>query len=89
MDEIQRRQKSAHSDNFVSYREDSANQSLSRVVPVLEPIEPMPSRLPSGATVIIGIDGIGNEMASPLFQSGCDTVVFFGQHPDGHKVFVL
>jgi hypothetical protein len=49
----------------------------------------MPSRLPSGTTVIVGIDGIGNEMANPLFQSGCDAVVFFGQNPEGHEVLIL
>jgi len=89
VDEIQRRQTSAHSHNFVSYREDSSNQSFSRFVPVLEPIEPMPSRVPSGTTVIVGIDGIGKEMASALIQSGCDTVVFFGQTPEGYQVLIF
>jgi hypothetical protein len=89
MDEIHMRQKSALSDNFVSYREDSSNQSLSRVVAVLEPIDPMPSRSPSGTTVIVGIDGVGNQMASPLFQSGCSTIVFLGQNPEGHEVLIL
>ena len=89
MDEIHVRHKSALSDNFISYREDSSNQSLSRVVAVLEPINPMPSRSPSGTTIIVGIDGIGIQMAGPLFQSGCGTIVFLGQNPEGHEVLIL
>lgn len=80
--EVQARHQSTFSDTFVSYREDAAKKSLSRLVPALESLEQVPARLPSGTTVIVGMGSIGSALAISLVEAGCDSVIFLGRRPD-------
>ncbi|KAF8196525.1 KR domain-containing protein [Pholiota molesta] len=80
--EVQARHQSTFSDTFVSYREDAAKKSLSRLVPALESLEQVPARSPSGTTVIVGMGSIGSALAISLIEAGCDSVIFLGRRPD-------
>ena len=83
--EIQARHRGAFADTFVSYREDSSNQTLSRLVPTLERIDKITtSRSISGTTVIIGMGSIGSALAVALVAAGCNKVVFFGRRPESN-----
>jgi Polyketide synthase dehydratase len=83
--EIQARHRAAFADTFVSYRRDSFDQTLSRLVPSLEPIsEISTSRSVSGTTVIVGMGSIGSALAIALVAAGCNKVVFFGRRPESN-----
>ncbi|KAF8811343.1 ketoacyl-synt-domain-containing protein [Phlegmacium glaucopus] len=82
--EIQARQRGAFADTFVSYREESSDQTLSRLVPTLERIDNITtSRSVSGTTVIVGMGSIGSALAVALAAAGCK-VVFFGRRPESN-----
>lgn len=80
--EIEARHQAVFNDTFVSYREDASKNLLSRLVPILEPIEQVQSRSPSGTTVIVGMGSIGSSLAMALVESGVGQVVFFGRRPE-------
>ena len=86
--EIQARHRGAFVDTFVSYREDSSDQTLSRLVPALERIDSDKmsiSRSISGTTVIVGMGSIGSALAVALVAADCNSkVVFFGRRPDSN-----
>jgi hypothetical protein len=83
--EIQARHRGAFVDTFVSYREDSSDQTYSRLVPTLERIDKITtSRSTSGTTVIVGMGSIGSALAVALVAAGCNKVVFFGRRPDSN-----
>ncbi|KAF8151526.1 hypothetical protein B0H34DRAFT_132545 [Crassisporium funariophilum] len=85
-DEIQARYRNAFVDTFVSYREDSSTQSLTRLVPSLQRIDKVPASRPvSGTTVIVGMGDIGIALAVALVSGGCKTVVFFGRRPESNE----
>ena len=85
--EIQARHRGAFVDTFVSYREDSSDQTFSRLVPALERIDSnkvTTTRSTSGTTVIVGMGSIGSALAVALVAAGCNKVVFFGRRPDSN-----
>lgn len=79
--EIQARYRSEFMDTFVSYREDADKKSLCRLVPSLESLDQVPTRSPSGPTVIVGMGSIGTALAVSLVEAGCKPVIFFGRRP--------
>lgn len=83
--EIQARHRAAFADTFVSYREESSDQTLSRLVPTLERIDKITtSRSISGTTVIVGMGSIGSALAVALVAAGSNKVVFFGRRPESN-----
>ena len=83
--EIQARYRAAFADTFVSYREESSNHTLSRLVPSLERIDKVTtSKSISGTTVIVGMGSIGIALAVALVAAGCQKVVFFGRRPESN-----
>lgn len=74
--EIHARQNGRFSDAIVSYREDASKESICRFVPVLDPIDLDSTNLPSGTTVIIGLDSIGIRLATALVEAGVRQVIF-------------
>ena len=78
--EIQARHRGAFVDIFVSYHEDSSDQTFSRLVPTLERIDKITtSRSTSGTTVTVGMGSIGSALAVALVAGGCNKVVFFAK----------
>jgi len=77
--EIHARQSSAHADGVVCYREDAQNQSLCRLVPLLQQFHHVPLSSPTGTTIIIGLGPIGANLATALVEAGVDHVVFLGR----------
>ena len=83
--EIQARHRAAFADTFVSYREESADQTLSRLVPTLVRIDNITTSRPiSGTTVIVGMGSIGSALAVALVATGCNQLVFFGRRPESN-----
>ncbi|KAF8900861.1 hypothetical protein CPB84DRAFT_1778561 [Gymnopilus junonius] len=84
--EIQARYRSAFADTFISYRRKASDHFvLSRLAPVLERIDEVPSRSPFGTTVIVGMGSIGMSLAAALAESGCGPVIFFGRRAESQE----
>lgn len=83
LNEIQARQKGLCSDALVSYREDASRGMICRLVPVLHPIELVPTNPPCGTTVILGLSSLGVKLATALVEAGVRQIVFLGRRPEG------
>ncbi|TFK38563.1 hypothetical protein BDQ12DRAFT_116355 [Crucibulum laeve] len=84
--EIQSRQSGAANDTIVAYRSKQSNQSLARLVPVMEYIERSPTVRTSGTGIVVGMGSIGYALASGLISSGCSHVVFLGRRSPSDAV---
>lgn len=83
-DEIHSRKSLLDFDSMVCYREDAQQQSLARLVPILEPFHHVPSRSPSGTIIIVGLGSIGAKLAVALVKAGVDHIVFFGRRSEAN-----